>query len=69
MYNFYIKEKASNAEKAVEKKKLDAKKRVKRDRSKSIFAIVLIILISVRFEQPKDNQLQGASGKLRQRCK
>ena len=62
MYNFYIKEKASNAEKAVEKKKLDAKKRVKRDRSKSIFANVLIILISVRFEQPKDNQLQGASG-------
>ena len=62
MYNFYIKEKASNAEKAVEKKKLDAKKIVKRDRSKSIFVIVLIKLISVRFEQPKDNQLQGASG-------
>lgn len=69
MYNFYIKEKASNAEKAVEKKKLDAKKRVKRDRSKSIFVIVLIKLISIRFEQPKDNQLQGASSKLCQRCK
>ena len=62
MYNFYIKEKASNAEKAVEKKKLDAKKRVKRDRSKSFLIIYLTILIYIRFEQPKDNQLQGASG-------
>ena len=31
MYNFYISEKATNAEKAVEKKRTDAKKRSKRE--------------------------------------
>ena len=45
MYNFYINEKASNAEKTLQKNKLDAKRKQKRENSKSILKLLMLNLI------------------------
>ena len=45
MYNFYINEKASNAEKTLQKNKLDAKRKQKRENSKSFLKLLMLNLI------------------------